>query len=338
MAEESPLTGTAGALDGFSPATRAWFGGAFAEPTQAQAGAWLAIGKGEDTLVVAPTGSGKTLAAFLWAIDKLAAVPAPQDPKRRTRVLYVSPLKALAVDIERNLRAPLTGIRHAAHRLGLAEPDIGVAVRTGDTAAEERRRLVSKPPDILITTPESLFLLLTSQARETLRGVETVIVDEVHAVAGNKRGAHLALSLERLDALRGDARPAQRVGLSATVRPVGEVATFLGGARPVTVVQPPSPKRIELTVVVPVEDMTELDTAPGRSGPDGDSGDGPAPARSIWPHVEERVLDLIEQHKSTIVFANSRRLAERLCGRLNELAAERAEAAFEAARGRADAG
>ena len=345
MAEESPLTGTTDALDGFSPATRAWFGGAFAEPTQAQAGAWRAIGKGEDTLVVAPTGSGKTLAAFLWAIDKLAAVPPPQDPKRRTRVLYISPLKALAVDIERNLRAPLTGIRHAAHRLGLAEPDIRVAVRTGDTAAEDRRKLVTKPPDILITTPESLFLLLTSQARETLRGVETVIVDEVHAVAGNKRGAHLALSLERLDALRVAADgprpagaawgnrppgPAQRVGLSATVRPVAEVAAFLGGARPVTVVQPPSPKRIELTVVVPVEDMTELDTAPGRSGSDGDSGDGPAPVRSIWPHVEERVLDLIEQHKSTIVFANSRRLAERLCGRLNELAAERAEAAFEA--------
>ena len=330
MAEESAPTGATDALDAFSPATRAWFDGAFAEPTQAQAGAWRAIGKGEDTLVVAPTGSGKTLAAFLWAIDRLAAVPPPQDPKRRTRVLYVSPLKALAVDIERNLRAPLTGIGHAAHRLGLAEPDIRVAVRTGDTAAEDRRKLVTKPPDILITTPESLFLLLTSQARETLRGVETVIVDEVHAVAGNKRGAHLALSLERLDALRGDARPAQRVGLSATVRPAAEVAAFLGGARPVTVVQPPSPKRIELTVVVPVEDMTELDTAPGRSGSDGESGDGPAPARSIWPHVEERVLDLIEQHKSTIVFANSRRLAERLCGRLNELAAERAEAAFEA--------
>jgi ATP-dependent helicase Lhr and Lhr-like helicase len=330
MAEESPLSSAADALDGFSPATRAWFDGAFAEPTQAQAGAWRAIGQGEDTLVVAPTGSGKTLAAFLWAIDKLAAVPPPPDPKRRTRVLYVSPLKALAVDIERNLRAPLTGIRHAAHRLGLAEPDIAVAVRTGDTAAEDRRKLVSKPPDILITTPESLFLLLTSQARETLRGVETVIVDEVHAVAGNKRGAHLALSLERLDALRGssDARPAQRVGLSATVRPATEVATFLGGARPVTVVQPPSPKRIELTVVVPVEDMTELDTVPSRGADD--SGDGPAPSRSIWPHVEERVLDLIEQHKSTIVFANSRRLAERLCGRLNELAAERAEAAFEA--------
>ncbi len=272
--------------------------------------------------MVAPTGSGKTLAAFLWAIDKLAAVPPPEDPKRRCRVLYVSPLKALAVDIERNLRAPLTGIRHAAHRLGLAEPDIRVGIRTGDTAAEDRRKLVSRPPDILITTPESLFLLLTSQARETLRGVETVIVDEVHAVAGNKRGAHLALSLERLDALRGNADHAQRVGLSATVRPVEEVAAFLGGTRTVTVVQPPSPKRIELTVVVPVEDMTELETAPGR-GDDG-SGDGPATTRSIWPHVEERVLDLIEQHKSTIVFANSRRLAERLCGRLNELAAERA--------------
>ena len=314
------------ALDGFSPATRAWFDGAFAEPTPAQAGAWQAIGKGEDTLVVAPTGSGKTLAAFLWAIDKLAALPPPADPKLRTRVLYVSPLKALAVDIERNLRAPLTGIGHAAHRLGLQAPDIRVAVRTGDTAAEERRKLASKPPDILITTPESLFLLLTSQARETLRGVETVIVDEVHAVAGNKRGAHLALSLERLDSLRGTsdqgAQAAQRVGLSATVRPVEEVATFLGGTRAVTVVQPPSPKRIELQVVVPVEDMTELDTAPGRGGDDEDNA---APRRSIWPHVEERVLDLIEQHKSTIVFVNSRRLAERLCARLNELAAERAQ-------------
>ena len=322
MARNSSVTGD-DPRDGFSPATRAWFDGAFAEPTQAQAGAWRAIGKGEDTLVVAPTGSGKTLAAFLWAIDKLAAASAPADPKRRTRVLYISPLKALAVDIERNLRAPLTGITHAAHRLGLDEPDIAVAVRTGDTAADERRKLAAKPPDILITTPESLFLLLTSQARETLRGVETVIVDEVHAVAGNKRGAHLALSLERLDALRGDAPPAQRVGLSATVRPVEEVATFLGGTRTVTVVQPPSPKRIELQVVVPVEDMTELDTMPGRGS--GDDEENSAPRRSIWPHVEERVLDLIEQHRSTIVFANSRRLAERLCGRLNELAAERAQ-------------
>ena len=266
MARESSVTGT-DPLHGFSPATRPPGPASARRTPHRTTPAWRAIGKGEDTLVVAPTGSGKTLAAFLWAIDKLAAVPPPADPKQRTRVLYVSPLKALAVDIERNLRAPLTGIRHAAHRLGLDEPDIRVAVRTGDTAAEERRKLISKPPDILITTPESLFLLLTSQARETLRGVETVIVDEVHAVAGNKRGAHLALSLERLDALRGTSdggrNPAQRVGLSATVRPVEEVAMFLGGARTVTVVQPPSPKRIELTVVVPVEDMSDLETAPG---------------------------------------------------------------------------
>jgi ATP-dependent Lhr-like helicase len=320
MPAEQPMT--AGALDGFSPATRAWFEGAFAAPTQAQAQAWRAISKGEDTLVIAPTGSGKTLSAFLWAIDRLASSPPPADAKRRCRVLYVSPLKALAVDIERNLRSPLTGIRQAAHRLGLPEPDVGVAVRTGDTAAEDRRKLATKPPDILITTPESLFLLLTSQARETLRGVETVIVDEVHAVAGGKRGAHLALSLERLDALRGV--PAQRVGLSATVRPPEVVATFLGGARPVTIAAPPSSKRIDLEVVVPVEDMADLETSAGLTGPDGAPVDDPVARRSIWPHVEERVLDLIEQHKSTIVFANSRRLAERLCGRLNELANERA--------------
>ncbi len=337
---------SAQALDGFSTATRAWFDGAFAVPTQAQAQAWRAIGKGEDTLVIAPTGSGKTLAAFLWAIDRLSSTPPPADRKRRTRVLYVSPLKALAVDIERNLRSPLTGIRQAAHRLGLPDPDIQVAVRTGDTATEERRKLATRPPDILITTPESLFLILTSQARETLRGVETVIVDEIHAVAGTKRGAHLALSLERLDALRGAsagagaAARAQRVGLSATVRPPSEVATFLGGSRPVTIVQPASSKRIELEVVVPVEDMRDLSDmaplpgagAPGGpgglggppGGPGGFAGDDPVPRRSIWPHVEERVLDLIQAHRSTIVFANSRRLAERLCGRLNELAAERA--------------
>ncbi|HEY1819894.1 MAG TPA: crosslink repair DNA glycosylase YcaQ family protein, partial [Trebonia sp.] len=318
------------ALDGFSTATRAWFEGAFAVPTQAQAQAWRAIGgvgaggKGADTLVIAPTGSGKTLAAFLWALDRLAAAPVPADRKRRTRVLYVSPLKALAVDIERNLRSPLTGIRQAAQRLGLPEPDIQVAVRTGDTAVEERRKLATRPPDILITTPESLFLLLTSQARETLRGVETVIVDEIHAVAGTKRGAHLALSLERLDALRGvSAERAQRIGLSATVRPAAEVASFLGGARPVTVVQPASSKQIEVEVVVPVEDMRDLSDMSPMARP-GDGDDDPVPRRSIWPHVEERVLDLIQAHRSTIVFANSRRLAERLCGRLNELATERA--------------
>jgi len=319
---------SAEALDGFSAATRAWFEGAFDVPTQAQAQAWRAIGKGENTLVIAPTGSGKTLAAFLWAIDRLAATPPPKDPKRRCRVLYVSPLKALAVDIERNLRSPLAGIGQAARRLGLPELEVSVAVRTGDTAADERRRLAAHPPDILITTPESLFLLLTSQARETLRGVETVIVDEVHAVADSKRGAHLALSLERLDALRAGGGGgagvghAQRVGLSATVRPASEVASFLGGARPVTVVQPASAKRLEVSVVVPVEDMMDLENAAG-----GESGDDPVARRSIWPHVEERVLDLVQAHRSTIVFANSRRLAERLCGRLNELATERAAAA-----------
>src|ERR1700753_1538832 len=227
-------------LESFSPAPRAWFTAVFAAPTAAQAEAWTAIGRGEDTLVIAPTGSGKTLAAFLWALDRLAAAPPPPDPKQRCRVLYVSPLKALATDIERNLRAPLSRIMHAARHLRLDEPDTQVAVRTGDTAADERRKLASKPPDVLITTPESLFLLLTSKARETLRGVETVIVDEVHALAGSKRGAHLAVSLERLDALRmgmpgdgggvtgGVTGPAQRIGLSATVRPVGEVGGFLG--------------------------------------------------------------------------------------------------------------
>ena len=181
----------------------------------------IRAGEGADTLVIAPTGSGKTLAAFLWAIDRLAASPPPADKKRRCRVLYVSPLKALAVDIERNLRSPLTGIRQAARRLGLPEPEIAVAVRTGDTAADERRKIAAHPPDILITTPESLFLLLTSQARETLRGVETVIVDEVHAVAGTKRGAHLALSLERLDALRGAGRRAGAAGRAVGDRAAG---------------------------------------------------------------------------------------------------------------------
>jgi len=248
----------------FSPVTRDWFTAAFSEPTQAQVQAWAAIAGGSNTLVIAPTGSGKTLAAFLWALDRLASDPAPADPKLRCRVLYISPLKALAVDIERNLRAPLTGLRQTAQRRGLPEPHIEVAVRTGDTAADERRRLASKPPDILITTPESLFLLLTSKARDVLRGVDTVILDEVHAIAGNKRGAHLALSLERLDALRAAAAlpaagTAQRIGLSATVRPAEEVAAFLGGSRPVTIAAPPSSKQIELKIVVPVEDMSDLD-------------------------------------------------------------------------------
>ncbi|MBB2942313.1 ATP-dependent Lhr-like helicase [Actinoplanes lutulentus] len=307
-------------LETFGPATREWFTAAFAAPTAAQAGAWQAIGAGRNALVVAPTGSGKTLAAFLWSLDKLAHEPVPEEPRKRCRVLYISPLKALAVDVERNLRAPLTGIRQASGRLGLPPPEITVGMRTGDTPADERRLFARTPPDILITTPESLFLLLTSAARDSLRGVETVIIDEVHAVAATKRGAHLALSLERLDALLE--RPAQRVGLSATVRPIDETARFLGGAHHVEIVQPPSAKTIEVVVEVPVEDMTRLDEVPDRDADDPGSGRN---TPSIWPAVEERVLDLIEAHRSTIVFTNSRRGAERLCARLNELVAERAD-------------
>ncbi|MDJ0341627.1 ATP-dependent helicase [Streptomyces sp. H10-C2] len=314
--EEDP----AAALEAFSPATRAWFTGAFSAPTDAQAGAWRAIGEGSDVLVVAPTGSGKTLAAFLAALDGLASAPPPAEPQRRCRVLYVSPLKALAVDVERNLRSPLTGLRQESVRLGLPEPEVRVGIRSGDTPASERRTLVTRPPDILITTPESLFLMLTSAAREALRGVETVILDEVHAVAGTKRGAHLALSLERLDELLD--RPARRIGLSATVRPVDEIARYLSPQRKVTIVQPASRKKFDLSVVVPVEDLGELGGSPvaDHSGP----AAGQEQRASIWPHVEERIADLVQAHRSTIVFANSRRLAERLCNRLNEIAHERA--------------
>ncbi|MGV0697998.1 Lhr family helicase [Mycolicibacter sinensis] len=299
MSRETPA-----ALARFSALTRDWFTGTFAAPTEAQQQAWSAIADGHHTLVVAPTGSGKTLAAFLWALDRLAAEPGPKAAG--TRVLYVSPLKALAVDVERNLRTPLAGIgRIAAHPdyAGLPAPAITVGVRSGDTSAARRRELVAHPPDILITTPESLFLMLTSAAREALTGVQTVIVDEVHAVAGTKRGSHLALSLERLDAML--ASPAQRIGLSATVRPAEEVARFLSGQAPTTIVAPPAAKTFELTVQVPVPDMA-------------------SPAEgTIWPQVEERIVDLIEAHRSSIVFANSRRLAERLTARLNEIHAER---------------
>ncbi|MFJ3698229.1 ATP-dependent helicase [Streptomyces sp. NPDC090052] len=305
------------ALDSFSPATRGWFTGAFTAPTPAQDGAWRAIGAGSDVLVVAPTGSGKTLAAFLAALDQLASAPAPADARKRCRVLYVSPLKALAVDVERNLRSPLTGIRQESVRLGLPEPDVRVGIRSGDTPAAERRSMALRPPDILITTPESLFLMLTSSARDALAGVETVILDEVHAVAGTKRGAHLAVSLERLDELLP--RPARRIGLSATVRPVDEIARYLSPQRKAEIVQPPSGKEFDLSVVVPVEDLGELGGSPA-SDTDLDKAEKP----SIWPHVEERIADLVQAHRSTIVFANSRRLAERLCNRLNEIAYERA--------------
>jgi ATP-dependent Lhr-like helicase len=307
------------ALSGFSPATREWFAASFAAPTAAQAGAWQAIRSGAHSLVIAPTGSGKTLAAFLHALDRVMTEPRPAEPGERCRVVYVSPLKALAVDVERNLRSPLAGIRHAATRIGASVGEVSVSMRTGDTPAEQRRAFMRTPSDILITTPESLFLLLTSKAREALDGVETVIIDEVHAVAGTKRGSHLALTLERVDARLP--KPAQRIGLSATVRPVEAMATFLAGGRPVEIVQPPAEKTIRVDVVVPVEDMTE----PSLNGQSTDT-------QSIWPAVDDRIAGLIEAHHSTIVFANSRRLAERLTGRLNELASERRGGEVEIAR------
>jgi ATP-dependent Lhr-like helicase len=317
----------------FSPATATWFREVFAQPTPAQLGAWQAISADENALVIAPTGSGKTLAAFLWALDDLTRSPQP-SAKQRCRVLYVSPLKALAVDVERNLRAPLAGITQTALRLKQTPPNVTVGVRSGDTSAADRRSLISRPPDILITTPESLFLMLTSAARDMLRSVRTVIVDEVHALAGTKRGAHLELSLERLQVLtesNGEAssrqRSLQRIGLSATVRPAERVAAFLGGPHQVRVVAPPAEKSWDLSIVVPVEDMSDLgataSTPKVRQGPTLEDEQSPPRPPSIWPHVENRILDLISEHRSSIVFANSRRLAERLTAHLNELQAER---------------
>jgi ATP-dependent helicase Lhr and Lhr-like helicase len=329
----------------FHSAVRAWFSRAFAAPTPAQALAWPAIARGDSTLVLAPTGSGKTLAAFLACIDRL--VFSPEPPRReRLRVIYVSPLKALAVDVERNLRAPLAGIAQVAEGLGEGFRMPGVAVRSGDTPARERARFTRDPADILITTPESLYLLLTSGARETLRTVETVIVDEIHAVVPTKRGAHLALSLERLEALAG--RRLQRIGLSATQRPLDEVARFLGGAgpgegarpsadepggvldelrargarpawRPVTVVDAGARKRLEVTVEVPVEDMSRLGEPLDVQG--GAASQTPVRA-SIWTAIHPRLLELVRAHRTTLVFVNSRRVAERLAAALNELAGE----------------
>ncbi|MEJ1088621.1 ATP-dependent helicase [Microbacterium sp. Mu-80] len=328
-------------LDRFTPATQDWFRGAFDAPTAAQEGAWRAVSAGRSALVVAPTGSGKTLSAFLWAIDSVfreRSVPSATEKSDavaetpRTRILYISPLKALGVDVERNLRSPLVGIGQSARRLGLDVPEITVGVRSGDTTSSDRRKLVTAPPDILITTPESLYLMLTSRAGETLRGVHTVIIDEVHAVAATKRGAHLAVSLERLDALRaahGAGSPAQRIGLSATVRPIDEVARFLGGSAPVEIVAPRAVKTFELDVVVPMDDMRNPPPPPGPSTGSGTHSASEEPAEytevtgSVWPHVEEAIVDRVLENRSTIVFANSRRLAERLTGRLNEIYSER---------------
>ncbi len=288
----------------FSDATAAWFAATFPDgATPAQAAAWPAIASGAHVLVCAPTGSGKTLAAFLHGLDHLATT-APERPG--VRLLYVSPLKALNYDVERNLRGPLAGIRATADRLNLPVSLPSVAVRTGDTPAAERAAMLRRPPEILITTPESLFLLLTSpNARDVLRQVGAVIIDEVHAVAGTKRGSHLALSLERLDHLVG--RDVQRIALSATQRPLEEIARFVGGDRPVTIVDTGVRKELDLEVVVALDDMTELPESP----------EGGA---TIWPSVYPRILELVLRHTTTLVFVNYRRLAERLALRLNELA------------------
>ena len=332
-------------LDKFRPEVGQWFTEVFAAPTDVQAGAWKAISAGDHALVVAPTGSGKTLAAFLWALNNLVgrhgqtALPVAKHAARESshggvKVLYISPLKALGVDVEQNLRAPLAGISRVAQRLGVPEPEISVGVRSGDTPQAERTRQVRRPPDILITTPESAYLMLTSQAAGVLASVDTVIIDEIHALAGTKRGVHLALTLERLERLAGSF---QRIGLSATVRPLESVANFLSGGRPVEIIAPPADKRWELSVRVPVEDMSDLPTPEpgstiGESTLDDPLGiadtepvaaDSALPtAKSIWPFIETELFTQVMEHRSTLVFVNSRRTAERVTSRLNELYAE----------------
>ena len=297
-------------LTTLSRGTRAWFERAFGTPTPAQELAWPAIAAGGDVLVQAPTGSGKTLAAFLLGLDRLN-----ETPGQGLRLLYVSPLKALNYDVERNLRGPLAGIRST----------LSVGVRTGDTPQRDRERMLRTPPDILITTPESLFLLLTSRGRELLKTVETVILDEVHAVAGTKRGAHLALSLERLE--RVVEQPFQRIGLSATQRPLAEIGRWVAGpGREIALVDAGQRKELDLEVVVPVEDMRELGASSRplsqpvvQDGVEMDPG-YEATSRSIWPSMYPALLELVRAHRSTIVFVNNRRLAERLALRINELA------------------
>ena len=309
------MSAKAAALSRFSPATQGWFQLSFTAPTPVQSAAWDAIASGQHALVIAPTGSGKTLAAFLHAIDALFREREAQEtPEKatRTRILYISPVKALAADVQRNLQLPLEGVYQQRQARGEKAITLTVGMRSGDTPANERAKLQRTPPDILITTPESLFLMLTSRAREALRGVTTLILDEVHAVAGGKRGAQLALTLERLDALLP--QPAQRIGLSATVRPVERVAQFLGGAQETLIVNPPASRALEMRIAVPVNDMTDIPARPDASG----APDTGAATGSIWPHIEQRILDLVLARRATIVFANSRGLAEKLTARLNE--------------------
>jgi ATP-dependent Lhr-like helicase len=342
MAKRKP-----GPLEQFHPAVQQWFGAVFSEPTKPQVLGWPAIGRGESTLILAPTGTGKTLTAFLWAINRLMFSPIPEEAKR-CRILYISPIKALAVDVERNLRAPLVGIANRARKLGANFHEPTIAIRTGDTPAAERARFSRHPADILITTPESLYLLLTSNSRSALAAVETVIVDEIHAMAATKRGTHLALSLERLERVTG--RMLQRIGLSATQRPLEEVAHFLGGAepralvasspategpvealsefesagaevsfRPVTIVDAGEKKRLDLKIEVPLEDMAKLDEI--QPIPSGPASQGPI-RPSIWSAIHPKLLKLVREHNSTLIFVNSRRLAERISGAINELAGE----------------
>ena len=302
-------------LDNFSPQTAGWFRQAFPDgPTPTQMQAWPAIRSGGDALIISPTGSGKTLAAFLWAIDELMTMPR-RSRKPGVAVLYISPMKALGTDVARNLQAPLEGIAERFVRQGRKAPKVRTGIRTGDTDARGRRALAAHPPDILVTTPESLYLMLTSKTASTLKNVQTVIVDEIHVLAGNKRGAHLALSLERLDDLAG--RPVQRIGLSATVRPPEQVAHFLGGSRPVSLIQPKSSTAMDLRLIEPLEDMSDLAAPPGESGQEGQEED--QRSGSIWPAVERAILDQVLSHRTTLVFVNSRGLAERLTARLNDL-------------------
>ena len=349
--KEAEIEPSVDVLELFHPAVRAWFSDVFEKPTRPQVMGWPAIARTESTLILGPTGSGKTLAAFLWCLNRLM-FSSPPTELRRCRVLYISPIKALAVDVERNLQSPLVGIAHAARRLDIEHYTPIATIRTGDTSSADRSRFLRHPSDILVTTPESLYLLLTSNAREVLSSVETVIVDEIHALVPSKRGSHLALSVERLEHLCG--RKLQRIGLSATQRPLEEVAHFLGGVEPrtakgsptrdgdgepanpeeslsefvstdtqsfrqVTIIDAGEPKKFALKIEVPVDDMAKLDELDAL--PSGPASQGPVRA-SIWSAIHLKLLELVRTHRSTLLFVNSRRLAERIAGAINELAGE----------------